>query len=230
MIVAAYGLILPSSVLRLARLGCINVHASILPRWRGAAPIQRALLADDHETGISIMQMDAGLDTGSVLLQRRIPIGEQDTAATLQDKLAALGAECLIGALAGLELGQLPAVPQSTIGVTYAEKITKAEARLDWTRSALDLDRAVRAYNPVPGAHTILGGSPVKLWRARPEDVESVLGVPGEVVESAPSGISVACGRGILRILELQRPGGRRQRSEDFLRGSPIAAGARFEP
>ena len=230
MIVAAYGLILPSSVLHLTPLGCINVHASLLPRWRGAAPIQRALLAGDQETGISVMQMDIGLDTGPVLLQRRIPIANEDTAATLQEKLAILGAGCLKDALFGLEHGGLTAIPQPTIGVTYAQKISKEEARLDWARAASDLDRAVRAYDPVPGARTSLSGTSLKVWRARPEDSERVFGAPGEVIESTAAGLGVACGRGMLRILELQRPGGKRQRTEDFLLGNPISSGSRLGP
>jgi methionyl-tRNA formyltransferase len=228
MVVAAYGLILPSSVLHATRFGCINIHASLLPRWRGAAPIQRALLAGDEETGISIMQMDAGLDTGPVLLERRIPIAKHDTGATLHDKLAALGAECVSDALFSLESGGLTAMPQPEIGVTYAPKITKEEARIHWTRSARDLDRAVRAYDPAPGAYTSLFGTHVKVWRAQPADDEGVFGAPGEVIASTAAGVSVACGQGILRICELQRPGGRRQKTEDFLRGHPIPTGARF--
>jgi methionyl-tRNA formyltransferase len=227
-VVAAYGLILPEPVLHLTPLGCINVHASLLPRWRGAAPIQRALLAGDEETGITLMQMDAGLDTGPVLLKRRIPITNEDTAATLESKLATLGAECLTEALGGLERGRLVGIAQPEIGVTYAKKIAKEEARLDWKRSALDLDRAVRAYDPFPGAYTTLFGAPVKLWRARTDPTEGLVGAPGEVLESSAAGLCVACGQGVIRIHELQRPGGRRHTTQDFLRGNPIPAGTRL--
>ncbi len=228
MVVAAYGLILPQAVLEVTPLGCINIHASLLPRWRGAAPIQRAILAGDQETGISIMQMDAGLDTGPILLQRSLPIAEDDTAATLHDKLAALGGDAALDVLAALEKGTLKPVPQPMVGVTYAHRVSKHEARLDWTRPALEVERTVRAYNPAPGAHTSLLGDALKVWRGRADQAEQVAGEPGQVIEIGVAGLRVACGRGVLDILELQRPGGRRQAVAEFLRGNAISLGARL--
>lgn len=166
MIVAAYGPILPQAVLGIPRLGCLNIHASLLPRWRGAAPIQRAILAGDADTGITIMQMDAGLDTGATLLSQRLPIAPDDTAGTLHDKLAELGAMLIVDALQRLSRGALPGVPQPVVGATYAAKIDKAEARLDWRRPAIELARAVRAFNPVPGATAALEGAMLKIWQA----------------------------------------------------------------
>jgi len=226
MVVAAYGLILPQAALEATPLGCLNVHASLLPRWRGAAPIQRAILAGDQETGISIMQMDAGLDTGDILLQRRTPITEDDTAATLHDKLAESGAHCIVEALRALAAGSLDRVPQGVEGVTYAQKISKDEARIDWTRSATDIERAVRAYNPSPGAVTTFCGRPLKIWRARVE-AERGAAEPGEVLLTA-SALRVACGKGVLEILELQRAGGRRHAAREFLAGRAIPSGARL--
>ena len=224
LVVAAYGLIVPQPLLAAGRLGAINIHASLLPRWRGAAPIQRALLAGDARTGISIMQMDAGLDTGPVLAQRAIPIEENDDAGTLHDKLAELGASMIVEALPELEAGRLRPVPQPAGGVSYARKIDKAETRLDWSRPALELERAVRAFRPSPGAFTTLEGEPVKIWRAR------VLDIPGSAAMLAQRGdrLLVGCGVGSLSIEELQRPGGKRLAVSEFLRGRPLAPGARF--
>ncbi len=227
MVVAAYGLILPRAVLDLPRLGCLNIHASLLPRWRGAAPIQRALLAGDKETGITIMQMDAGLDTGPMLLARALPIAADDTAQTLHDKLAALGAELIVQALDGLERGSLAPRPQPSEGVTYAAKLDKTEAAIDWRRPAADIARAVRAFNPSPGAYTRLGETTIKVWAARPEDGSA--GAPGTVLEASPAGIRVACGQGSLRLEILQRPGGRPLAAAEFLRGFALAPGSRFE-
>lgn len=224
MVVAAYGLILPQAVLDLPRLGCLNIHASLLPRWRGAAPIQRAILAGDAETGITIMQMDAGLDTGAMLLSRRIGIAHDDTAGSLHDKLAELGALLIVDALERLARGALPAVPQPTDGVTYAAKIDKAEARLDWRQPAIDLGRAVRAFNPAPGAMAELEGAALKIWQASPQ---SGSGEAGTVLGADGNGIVVACGMGALRIVELQKAGGKRLPAGDFLRGMPIPIGAR---
>ena len=226
-VVVAYGLIFPQAVLNVTPLGCINVHASLLPRWRGAAPIQRAILAGDTETGISIMQMDAGLDTGDILLQRRVPIAEDDTAATLDSKLAEVGAQSIVEVLTSLEEHSLEQVRQGEVGVTYAPKITKDEARIDWTRSAREVDRAVRAYNPAPGAVTSLFDSPVKIWRAQAE-AGTEMAAPGEVIQAESTYLRVACGTGALRILELQRAGGRRQTVQDFLRGRAIPRRARL--
>jgi methionyl-tRNA formyltransferase len=224
LVVAAYGLILPQRLLDIAPRGALNIHASLLPRWRGAAPIQRALLAGDRESGISIMQMDAGLDTGPVFMQERVAIGADEDAGTLHDKLAALGAQAIVATLADVEAGRARAVPQPQSGVTYAPKIDKRETRLDWSRPALELERAVRAFRPVPGAFAMLEGEPVKIWQAK---VIAAHGEPGSVLE-AKQKLVVACGAQSLVISALQRPGGRRLSAEEFLRGHPLAAGARF--
>ena len=224
LVVAAYGLILPQAVLDIPRLGALNIHASLLPRWRGAAPIERALLAGDPVTGVCIMQMDAGLDTGPVLLRDELPIASEDTAGTLHDKLAALGARLIVAALAS---GALRPTPQPTEGVTYAAKIEKHETRLEWSRSANEVERQVRAFNPAPGAGARMRGAELKLWRAT---VVEARGAPGAVLAAGADGISVACGDGALRLEELQRAGGRRLPAAAFLRGFPLAPGDRFEP
>jgi methionyl-tRNA formyltransferase len=226
LVVAAYGMIVPQAVLDLPIFGALNIHASLLPRWRGAAPIQRALLAGDAETGITIMQMDAGLDTGAILEQRPVPIAEDDDAGTLHDKLAALGAEVMVQALDRFEAGALRPRPQPEEGVTYAAKITKADAILDWNKPASELDRVVRAFRPSPGASTILHGEPLKVWSGRP--VAASAAPAGFVARADAEGIVVGCGTGALSITELQRPGGRRMRADEFLRGHPLAAGTRF--
>jgi methionyl-tRNA formyltransferase len=223
MVVAAYGLILPQRVLDLPNHGCLNIHASLLPRWRGAAPIQRALEAGDAETGVCIMQMEAGLDTGPVLLRGVLPVGADETAATLHDRLAELGARLVVEALARLPL---PATPQPEAGVTYAHKIDKAEATVDWRRPANAIDRQVRAFNPFPGAQARLDGQPVKIWRAFPV---SGAGEIGTILAVDRSGIVVACGTGALRIEELQKAGGRRLAVREFLAGHALAAGDRFD-
>ncbi|HYC44237.1 MAG TPA: methionyl-tRNA formyltransferase [Burkholderiales bacterium] len=222
MIVAAYGLILPPDVLRVPRLGCINIHASLLPRWRGAAPIQRALLAGDAETGISIMQMDEGLDTGPVLLREAIAICEDDTAGTLHERLAALGAKLIVRALERPHAAQ----PQDDALATYAAKIEKREARVDWREPALLNARKVRAFDPVPGAATIYRTQPLKIWKARA--VQGTGMEPGTVMAADASGITVACGEGALHISELQRAGGKRVTAQAFLAGCAIAAGERL--
>jgi methionyl-tRNA formyltransferase len=221
MVVAAYGLILPQPLLDIAPRGAWNIHASLLPRWRGAAPIQRALLAGDRETGVSIMRMEAGLDTGPVLSQARIPILESDDAGTLHDKLAALGTQMMVAAL-GLIPGEPRAQPEA--GVTYARKITREEAQIDWARPAAELERTVRALRPAPGALTRLGGDVIKLWRG---ELAEGRGAPGEVLHCG-AGIVVACGQGALAITELQRAGGRRVSAQEFLRGRRVAPGERF--
>ena len=224
LVVAAYGLILPAWVLTLPRLGCLNIHASLLPRWRGAAPIQRAIEAGDLQTGITIMQMDEGLDTGDMLLVESMDIGTQESAAQLHDRLATLGATLVVRALDSLEAGGLMATPQPSAGVTYAAKLDKAEAVLDLSLPAELLARKVRAFNPVPGASLALPGveGMVKVWRASPQpDVAGLL--PGSIVQVTPQGIDIACGQGVLRLLELQRPGGKRQPVEVFVQGwSPV--------
>ena len=226
LVVAAYGLILPQAVLDIPRLGAINIHASLLPRWRGAAPIHRAILAGDRETGISIMRMEAGLDTGPVLLREAVTVLPDDTAGTLHDKLTALGARLVVAALDGLARGTLAATPQPAEGVTYAAKLQKHEARIDWRRPAAEIERQVRAFNPFPGAAARVRDTEVKIWRAAADDRA---GEPGAVIAIDPTGIVVAGGAGALRLEELQRAGGKRLPARDFLRGFPLAAGERFE-
>ena len=223
MVVAAYGLILPQAVLDLPRFGCINIHASLLPRWRGAAPIQRALEAGDAETGVCIMQMEAGLDTGPVLLSGALPIAADDHAGSLHDKLAELGARLCVEALAALPL---PATLQPEAGVTYAHKIDKGEALVDWRRPAVALDRHVRAFNPFPGAQARFAGQPVKLWRARPV---AGSGAPGSVLAVDREQVVIACGEGALAVSELQKAGGKRLPVREFLAGHPLKVGDVFE-
>jgi methionyl-tRNA formyltransferase len=223
MVVAAYGLILPQVVLDMPRFGCINIHGSLLPRWRGAAPIQRALLAGDAETGVCIMQMEAGLDTGPVLLRGAFPIEATDTTATLHDRLAELGAKLAVEALGKLPL---PAEPQPAEGVTYAHKIEKAEALIDWSKSATELDRHIRAFNPFPGAQALFGGQTVKLWQATPLAWEGEIGA---ILAVDRSNVVVACGQGALAVTELQKAGGKRLPVQQFLAGHPLKVGDRFE-
>ncbi len=220
MVVAAYGLILPQAVLNMPARGCLNIHASLLPRWRGAAPIQRAIEAGDRETGICIMQMEAGLDTGPVLLEKRLPILETDTAASLHDKLAALGGQAIVEALA--KLGRLEPAAQPEEGVTYAAKLSKEEARIDWTLPAETLARKVRAFNPAPGAWTQLNGEPLKIWQV---EAAPGTGRPGEVQEAAAGRLTVACGEGLLSLVELQKAGSRRMDAAAFLAGVKITPG-----
>jgi methionyl-tRNA formyltransferase len=226
LVVAAYGLILPASVLYAFPFGCINIHASLLPRWRGAAPIQRAILAGDRETGISIMHMEQGLDTGPVYFTRTMPMLPDDSAESMYDKLSELGARCIVEALPRIERGELVALPQSGAGITYAHKIIKAEAEIDWQRDATEVDRAVRAFNPFPGAFSRLNGESVKIWRGRVGAGNG--GTPGEIKDGTPDSIDVACGSGILSITELQKAGGKRLSAASFLRGSALPDGARF--
>ena len=242
MVVAAYGLILPQWVLEamrrrqgstLAGLGCINIHASLLPRWRGAAPIQRAIEAGDARTGVCIMQMAAGLDTGDILLAQELPITHTgptaDSTATLHDKLARLGAELIVHALELAAAGRLAARPQRSEGVSYARKVEKAEALVDWAASAPVTERRVRAFNPTPGAWTELGGQPLKLWRAEvATDTRTPEAPFGTILGVGAAGIEVACGQGVLRLCELQRSGGKRLGCDEFLRGFPLHPGMRF--
>ena len=229
MIVAAYGLILPQWVLDLPPQGCLNIHASLLPRWRGAAPIHRAIEAGDTQTGITIMQMDAGLDTGDMLLVRHAAILPTDTTAVLHDRLAALGGEAIVQALASLHA--LPHQPQATEGVNYAHKIDKAEAAIDWSWPAEVLARRIRAFDPFPGMTvplTTSGGSEtLKLWQALAEPLQTVA-EPGTVVQADAQGVRVACGQGQLCLTQLQRPGGKRLSAADFLRGYQLQAGQRL--
>lgn len=222
MVVAAYGLILPQAVLDIPRRGCLNIHASLLPRWRGAAPIHRAIEAGDAETGVTIMQMEAGLDTGPMLLAESLRVGADETTGELHDRLAAQGARLIVDALSRLD--GLKPIAQPDVGVTYASKISKAEAQLEWTAPADELARKIRAFNPFPGASLTLAGHAVKVWRAT---LCAGAGAAGSVLSNSDGGIVVACGTGAsgagaLRILELQKPGGRRLTSADFLRGTTL--------
>ena len=222
MVVAAYGLLIPKTILTLPRMGCLNIHASLLPRWRGAAPIQRALIAGDTTTGISIMQMEEGLDTGPILLQEAVPIAPDDTAGTLHERLAALGARLIVEALAS----PLTPRPQGAVGATYAAKITKEEARIDWSRAAASIERQVRAFDPDPGAFTFLAGDMLKVWGAAV--VSGASGTPGAVLDVDRQGVLVACGHDALRLTEMQRAGGKRLPAHAFLAGCPVERGTRL--
>ncbi|HEY4442929.1 MAG TPA: methionyl-tRNA formyltransferase [Steroidobacteraceae bacterium] len=238
LVVVAYGLILPPAALQCPKLGCINIHASLLPRWRGAAPIQRAVLAGDSKTGVTIMRMDAGLDTGPMLAAREIDIGADDTAKTLHDRLARLGAELIGETLGALRQGRVSELPQPSEGVTYAEKISKAEALIDWRQDALQISRRVRAFNPWPIAETRLDGTQLRIWDAQTLDSRAApanpaftaaapTGEPGSVLSATHAGIDVACGRGVLRILRLQLAGRKPLVPVEFLKAQRLD-GARF--
>ena len=228
MVVAAYGLILPQLVLDIPPRGCVNIHASLLPRWRGAAPIQRAIEAGDSDMGVTIMRMEAGLDTGPMLLMESLKVGAGETAGELHDRLAEQGARLIVDVLA--QFDHWVPQPQPTCGVTYANKIDKAEAQLDWNAPAAELERKIRAFNPFPGATLPLAGQAVKVWRAsiltkqtidKPQEPSR----PGRILAANADGIVVACADGALRLTELQKPGGRRLASADFLRGTPLEPG-----
>ena len=229
LVVVAYGLILPPPVLALPRLGCINIHGSLLPRWRGAAPIQRAILAGDAETGVTIMQLDAGLDTGPMLLERVRPIGSQDTAGDLHDALSELGAAALLEALDGLAAGTLKPRAQPADGVSYAPKIEKSEAPIDWSVSAIHLDRKIRAFNPWPVAETRFAGENLRVLQARIADPIGAHDAPGTLLGIADDGLRVACGEGVLAVRELQRAGKRPVSARDFANAVRLA-GLRFGP
>ena len=233
MVVAAYGLILPQPVLDLPRFGCLNIHASLLPRWRGAAPIQRAILAGDSETGITIMQMDTGLDTGAMLAKTVVAIRETDTAASLHDTLAAAGATAIVAALANYRA--LVPQAQDDREATYAAKLSKEEAKLDWRQPADALARAVRAYNPAPGAWTLLDGVPLKIWSVQAiadggalKDADLLRAEPGEMLHAEADRLLVACGGGTLALQEIQPAGGKRMTAAAFLAGRPLSGGTRF--
>jgi methionyl-tRNA formyltransferase len=219
-VVVAYGLILPQDLLDAPRLGCLNIHASLLPRWRGAAPIHRAIMAGDRQTGVCIMQMEAGLDTGPVLLRSAVDIGGEETTGQLHDRLSALGAAQIVAALAQLET--LEPQPQSDTGVTYAAKIDKSEAQVHWDWRAAEVDRHIRGLSPFPGAWCEMGGQRVKLLASR---LSQGCGAPGEVLDDT---LTVACGQGAVQLLRLQRAGGRAQDCETFLRGMPVPRGTRL--
>ena len=224
MLVAAYGLILPQVVLDMPRLSCLNIHASLLPRWRGAAPIQRAILAGDRETGVCIMQMEAGLDTGPVLARLSTPIGPEDTAGSLHDRLAEMGGQLAVEVFTKLPM---PAEVQPMDGVTYAAKIEKSEARIDWEKPAIELDRHIRAFNPFPGAQTSLAGVGIKIWKALTLAESGVSA--GQVLAVERAGITVACGAGALCITELQKAGGKRLSAAQFLAGHALQVGDQFD-
>jgi len=216
MVVVAYGLLLPRAILAAPRLGCINVHASLLPRWRGAAPIQRAILAGDDETGVTIMGMEAGLDTGPMYLTRKIPIAPRETGGTLHDKLAVLGAEALMAALPGVLYGSLTPVTQDDGLATYAKKLSKEEALIDWQRPAIEIDRMIRAFDPWPMAETRLGGATLRLWGSELPGL-TTSAEPGRVVATSKAGIDVATGEGVLRLTRLQPPGKRAMSAAELL-------------
>ncbi|RUL63118.1 methionyl-tRNA formyltransferase [Dyella dinghuensis] len=227
MVVVAYGLILSRKVLAIPRLGCWNVHASLLPRWRGAAPIQRAILAGDNESGVDLMQMEAGLDTGPVLLERRTPITRDDTGGSLHDRLSLLGADVLTEGLRRVIVGEmLQAHPQSDDGVMYAHKLDKAEARLDFTRAAMALELQVRAFDPWPVAEGEIAGENVRIWAARATE-QTHQHTPGSVIAAQRDGIDIACGEGVLRVTALQRAGGKRITAADYLNARPELRSAR---
>ena len=227
MVVAAYGLILPQWVLDTPRLGCLNIHASLLPRWRGAAPIHRAIEAGDTQTGITIMQMDAGLDTGDMLLIEALPIAPTDTTGSLHDKLAELGGRMIVQALSTNELQR---TPQPEAGITYAHKIEKAEAAIDWAQDATAIVRRVHAFDPFPGAASGLAGENLKIWNASVADLPRPAdAAPGQIIAVEPEGLAVAAGNGVVHITEVQRPGGKRMAVRDFVRGTDLAVGQIFD-
>ncbi len=230
MVVAAYGLILPQWVLDAPPLGCLNIHASLLPRWRGAAPIHRAIEAGDSVTGVTIMQMDAGLDTGDMLLREALPIDAQDSTESLHDKVAELGGRLIVQALAQLAGGALQATPQPLDGISYAHKIEKSEALLDWTQSAATLARRVRAFNPFPGAAAVLGGDTLKFWRADvlPDAARPAGARPGQVLAVGPGGVDICTVDAVLRVTRLQKAGGKALEAADFLRGFELRPGMVF--
>jgi methionyl-tRNA formyltransferase len=228
MIVAAYGLIIPTNVLQMPRLGCYNIHASLLPRWRGAAPIHRSLLAGDAETGVTIMEVVPALDAGAMILKGVLTIGARDTSQSLHDELAKIGADLMVVAMKQLaEKGSLPATPQDESLVTYAAKLQKSEASIDWSQSADLISRQVRAFNPFPVAHAMLGGEVCRIWMATAVG-SAVNETPGKVLDVGAA-IQVACGEGVLSIEELQSPGGKRLKARDFVTGHGLKVGQYFE-
>jgi methionyl-tRNA formyltransferase len=228
MIVVAFGQIVPKSILDAFRFGCINVHASLLPRWRGAAPIQRAIMAGDTETGVCIMRMAEGLDTGPVFLERRLPIDNVDTSGTLHNKLAHLGAEALIQSLTILSDENLP-IAQKDTHATYAHKISTNDARIDWSANASDINRLVRAMNPVPGAYTFFGDTRIKIWETRVVDFDNQKDSPGTVIELTQEGFLVSCGSGTLKIMFVQKAGGRKVSASEYVRASNLELGYEFK-
>lgn len=231
MVVAAYGLILPQWVLDLPPQGCLNIHASLLPRWRGAAPIHRAIEAGDAETGVTIMQMDAGLDTGAMLLSERVALAPTDTTATVHDRLATLGGRLIVEALALATCGGTHATPQPTEGVTYAHKIEKSESAIDWSLPASVISQRIRAFDPFPGASTEVSGEAIKIWSCEIDSTQPFTDKRcGHILSINETGITVACGDGALRLTTLQRAGGKRLPAADFLRGFDLAPGKVLGP
>jgi methionyl-tRNA formyltransferase len=221
LIVAAYGMILPEALLSRPRFGCINIHTSLLPRWRGAAPIQRAILAGDQQTGITIMQMDSGLDTGDILYQQTCPILATDTSGSLHDKMAVIGSECILTVLNRLQNGSLTPVQQDAVGITYANKIQKSEAEIDWDNPAAVIDRQIRAFNPAPVAYTTLNNQAMRIWQAQILDQPGYLSTPGTIVKYSPEGIDVSTTDKVIRIEKLQVPGKKTVGVRDFFNGNP---------
>jgi len=221
LIVAAYGMILPEALLSRPRFGCINIHTSLLPRWRGAAPIQRAILAGDQETGITIMQMDSGLDTGDILYQQTCPILATDTSGSLHEKLAFIGSECILTVLNRLQNGSLEPVQQDTVGVTYANKIQKSEAEINWANTAAVIDRQIRAFNPAPVAYTTLNNQAMRIWQAQVLDQSVTASAPGTILQYSPEGIDVSTTDKVIRIERLQLPGKKTVGIRDFFNGNP---------
>ena len=229
MVVAAYGLILPQWVLNAPKMGCLNIHASLLPRWRGAAPIHRAIEAGDLETGVTIMQMDAGLDKGDMLLMEKVAISSQDSTGSLHNRLADLGGRMIVDVLALAATGGLRPVSQPAAGVCYAHKIDKAEALINWHETAEVIGQRIRAFDPFPGASTQLGGETIKLWRYEIESCSNLSDVEfGTILSVNETGVSVACAQGVLRLTELQRAGGKRLAAADFLHGFAVQPGMTF--
>lgn len=228
MVVVAYGLLIPAAVLALPRLGCINIHASLLPRWRGAAPIQRAIAAGDRETGIALMQMEEGLDTGPVWAEYRCPIGPDDNFQSLHDRLANLGARGIVDLLAQFPPRGRQPMPQSPDGAVYAQKISKTDLEIDWSRPATEVFNQIRAYDPTPGAVTRFGGQLLKCFEAKLWAGGLKKSLPGQIIEVSPAGIVVACGEGAITIGAAQRPGGRRLQMREFLNGWPVIVGQSF--
>jgi len=218
MVVAAYGILLPRAILDAPRLGCINIHASLLPRWRGAAPIQRAILAGDSESGITLMQMDAGLDTGKMLAQERVPIDHNTTAASLHDELKECGARLLMNSLDAIEKRTIQAVPQNNAHASYAPKLSKQEALINWSSAAVDIHKEIRAFNPWPVSFSYCGGQSVKLWSADCSNLDCS-GLPGQVIQHTPQGIYVCCGKGVLMVTEIQFAGKKRTTAGQLLNG-----------